>query len=177
MTRTTHPTTTTHRAAGGTRTGVIRLAVVAGLSGALLLPAAPALAHDTSSSASSSSTSQDGSFGDRVVQEASRHDGKGYTYGATGPGEFDCSGYIQFVFGQVGVQIPRTIADQYATSAKVDKAAAQPGDLIAYQNSSGRVTHGGMYAGGGKVWIASTGSDRVMLQSIYSDRYSVGRFG
>lgn len=114
--------------------------------------------------------------GERAVQQAATHDGKNYTYGATGPDEFDCSGYIQFVFGQVGVAIPRTIADQYAASQKVDKAAAQPGDLIAYQDSSGRVTHGGIYAGDGKTWIASTGSDRVMLQSIYTDRYSVGRF-
>ena len=153
-----------------TRTSARRLTAVTGLSAALLLPAAPvAFAQETS-------TTQQ-SFGDAVVAEAARHDGKDYQYGATGPGAFDCSGYIQYVFAQHGVQLPRTVRDQYAASVKVDRAAVQPGDLIAYYNSSGTVTHGGIYAGGGKTWIASTGSDRVMLQSIYTDRYRVGRFG
>lgn len=152
------------------RTAPVRLAAVAGLTGALLLPAAPvAFAHESTSSTQSS-------FGDQVVAEASRHDGKDYRYGATGPDAFDCSGYLQYVFGQLGRELPRTIADQYAASQKVDRAAVQPGDLIAYYSSSGRVTHGGIYAGDGKAWIASTGSDRVMLQSIYTDRYRVGRF-
>lgn len=153
-----------------TRTCARRLTAVTGLSAALLLPAAPvAFAQETS-------TTQQ-SFGDAVVAEAARHDGKDYQYGATGPDAFDCSGYLQYVFAQLGVQLPRTVRDQYAASAKVDKAAVQPGDLIAYYNSSGTVTHGGIYAGDGKTWIASTGSDRVMLQSIYSDRYRVGRLG
>ena len=39
------------------------------------------------------------------------------------------------------------------------------------------MTHIGIYAGDNNMWIASSGSDRVKLQSIYTDRYNVGRFG
>jgi cell wall-associated NlpC family hydrolase len=53
-------------------------------------------------------------------------------------------------------------------------SAKQPGDLLFFRSGS-RVTHVGIYAGGGKMWAAPTRGDRVKLQSIYSSRYSVGR--
>lgn len=144
--------------------------LTAALTGALLAPvgattlAAPAAASQQS-------------FGDRVVSEAARHDGKDYRYGATGPDAFDCSGYVQFVFRAVGVELPRTSAEQYAASQPVDKAAAVPGDLLAFHDSRGRVTHVGIYAGDHAMWVASTGSDRVRLQEVYTDAYRVGRLG
>ena len=141
-----------------------RLAAVGALTGALLLaPVSPAAAQD--------------SFGDRVVQEAARHDGDDYRYGATGPDAFDCSGYVQYVFGQLGKSLPRTSGEQYAASQKVARSDKRPGDLIAIHNSSGRVTHVAVYAGSGDMWVASTGSDRVRLQEIYTSSYRVGRFG
>ena len=158
------------------RAAAARVVAAVGLSGALLVPAVPALAHETSSQEQQSSQEQ-GSFGDRVVAEASRHDGKDYTYGATGPDSFDCSGYVQYVFRQLGVEVPRTSRDQYAASQKVAKGEQQLGDLIAIHNSEGRVTHVGIFAGDNSMWVASSGSDRVRLQSIYTDQYNVGRFG
>ena len=149
-----------------------RLATVAGLTGALLLPVAV-----TTAPVLSVAVAQEQSFGDRVVTEAARHDGKDYRYGATGPDAFDCSGFVQYVFRQVGKAIPRSSGDQYAASQKVAKSSKRPGDLIAIHNSDGRVTHVAVYAGGGDMWVASTGSDRVRLQEIYTDRYRVGRFG
>ncbi len=149
-----------------------RLAAVAGLTGALLLPVSVAAAPMLSVA-----VAQEQSFGDRVVAEAARHDGKDYQYGATGPDRFDCSGYVQYVFGRLGKDLPRTSGEQYAASQKVAKSDKRPGDLIAIHNSDGRVTHVAVYAGGGDMWVASTGSDRVRLQAIYTDRYRVGRFG
>ena len=151
-----------------------RLALVAGLTGALVLPAAVVT---TASPVHAQQTQEQGSFGERVVQEAARHDGKDYRYGATGPDAFDCSGYVQYVFAQLGRKLPRTSGEQYAASQKVAKGDKRPGDLIAIHSSSGRVTHVAIYAGGGDMWVASTGSDRVRLQAIYTDRYRVGRFG
>lgn len=149
-----------------------RLATVAGLTGALLLPVAVSTAPVLSVA-----VAQEQSFGDRVVAEAARHDGKDYRYGATGPDAFDCSGYVQYVFSRLGKDLPRTSGEQYAASQKVAKSDKRPGDLIAIHSSSGRITHVAIYAGGGDMWVASTGSDRVRLQSIYTDRYRVGRFG
>lgn len=147
-----------------------RYTVVAGLTGALLLPASVGVA------ASASASAQQEDFGQQVVNEAASHDGKDYRYGATGPDAFDCSGYIQYVFAQLGRELPRTSGDQYAASQKVAKADRRPGDLIAIHNRDGRVTHVAIYAGDDRMWVASTSNDRIMLQSVYTDRYSVGRF-
>lgn len=149
-----------------------RRTAAAGLTAVFLLPAPVLLAGPAHAS-----QEQTSSFGDRVVDEAARHDGKDYRYGATGPDAFDCSGYVQYVFRQLGVEVPRTSRDQYAASRKVSKADRRPGDLIAIHSSSGRVTHVAIYAGDDRMWVASTGSDRVRLQDVYTDRYRVGRFG
>ena len=149
-----------------------RWTAVAGLTGALLLPAMV-----VSTASPVSATEQTSSFGARVVEEARTHDGKDYRYGATGPDAFDCSGYVLYVFRQLGKSLPRSSGDQYAASTKVAKTDKRPGDLIAFHNSDGRVTHVAIYAGDGNMWVASTGSDRVRLQAIYSSSYRVGRFG
>ena len=151
---------------------VTRTAAVLGLSVALLTPvvglatAAPAAAHTTAASSSD----------DRAVQEAARHEGKPYEYGATGPDSFDCSGFVQYVFGQVGVDIPRTSSEQYAASDKVSRGDRRPGDLIAMRNSDGRITHVGVYAGDDSWWVARRSGTTVTRQALYSDNYSVGRF-
>ena len=153
-----------------------RTAAVLGLSVALLTPvvgvatAAPASAHTTQASSTSSS------FGDQAVQEAARHEGKSYEYGATGPDTFDCSGFVQYVYNQLGVDIPRTSSDQYAASNKVSKADRRPGDLIAMRNSEGRITHVGIYAGDDSWWVARRTGTTVTQQALWSDNYSVGRF-
>jgi peptidoglycan DL-endopeptidase CwlO len=157
------------------RSTAARLAAVLGLAGALVLPVTvPGVAPHGLGTAVASADSRPA--GDRVLDEAPKHQGKPYRYGATGPDAFDCSGFTQYAFGQVGVALPRTSADQYAASEKVAKADRRPGDLIAMRNSNGAVTHVGIYAGHDDWWVASTGSKRVILQDLYSSNYSVGRF-
>lgn len=163
---------------GTPRTRTARTVAVLGLSTALLTPvlglatAAPASAHTTS--ASSTQTSD---FGARAVQEASRHEGKPYEYGATGPDSFDCSGFVQYVYAQLGVEVPRTSGDQYAASSKVSQSDRRPGDLIAMRNSEGRITHVGIYAGEDSWWVARRSGTTVTKQDLYSSNYSVGRVG
>lgn len=116
------------------------------------------------------------SVGDRVLDEAPKHQGKPYRYGATGPDAFDCSGFTQYAYGQVGVALPRTSADQYAVSEKIAQQDRRPGDLIAMKNSSGRVTHVGIYGGHDNWWVESTSAGRVILQDLYGSNDGVGRF-
>jgi cell wall-associated NlpC family hydrolase len=110
-----------------------------------------------------------------AVQLASQQAGKPYRYGSTGPSAFDCSGFTTYIYGtRLGKKLPRTSAAQAAALPKVAPAAKQPGDLLFFR-TRGRVSHVGIYAGGGKMWAAPTTGDRVKLQSIYSKSYSVGR--
>jgi len=182
MTHATTGTTTTGTTSTGTTRSPrpsARAVAVLGLSTALMTPvlglvtAAPAAAHTTSASSSSTTSG----FGARAVEEAARHEGKPYEYGATGPGSFDCSGFVQYVYGQLGVAVPRTSGEQYAASQKVSQADRRPGDLIAMRSDSGRITHVGIYAGDDSWWVARRSGTTVTRQQLYSSNYSVGRVG
>ncbi|HEU5428316.1 MAG TPA: C40 family peptidase [Actinocrinis sp.] len=74
--------------------------------------------------------------------------GKPYVWGATGPGEFDCSGLTQHAWAAAGVHLPRTSQEQATIGPSVPLSAIKPGDLVIY--FSGR-THVGLYAGEGMV--------------------------
>jgi cell wall-associated NlpC family hydrolase len=114
-----------------------------------------------------------GGGGSEAVTIASAQAGEPYVYGASGPNSFDCSGFTQYVYGQMGKSIPRTAADQQAAATPVSPGNARPGDLIFIGNPA---YHVGIYAGNGKFWTAPKSGDVVKLQDIWSSSYSVGRF-
>ncbi len=114
------------------------------------------------------------SLGAAAVAEAARHAGKPYVYGAEGPSSFDCSGFVQYVYGRLGVSLPRTSASQAAAARPVARGSEQLGDLIIFR-SSGTVTHIGIYAGNGTMWVARRTGTTVTRQAIYTSTYSVGR--
>ncbi len=114
------------------------------------------------------------SVGAAAVAEASRHAGQPYAFGATGPNAFDCSGFVQYVYGRVGVSLPRTSREQAAAARPVPRGSEQLGDLIIFR-TSGTVTHLGIYAGDGTMWVARRTGTTVTRQVIYSSTYTVGR--
>jgi len=113
--------------------------------------------------------------GAKAVALAAAQRGKPYRWGSTGPSSFDCSGLVTYIYKtQLGKSVPRTSAAQAAALPKVAQAAKQPGDLI-FSGYSGRVSHVGIYAGGGKMWAAPTSGGVVQLQPIYDKNHTVGR--
>lgn len=124
---------------------------------------------------SGSSSSSPSTKGAAVVAEAARHEGKPYVYGATGPNSFDCSGYVQYVYGRLGISIPRTSSTQAAAARPVSKSDKQLGDLIIFR-TNGSVSHVGIYAGSGTMWVARRTGTTITRQDIYTSDYSVGRF-
>jgi cell wall-associated NlpC family hydrolase len=74
--------------------------------------------------------------------------GKPYVWGASGPSGFDCSGLMQWSYGQAGVSLPRTSQAQRHAGRQVSLDQAQPGDLVAYRDDA---SHIGMYMGNGQV--------------------------
>lgn len=128
-----------------------------------------------SSSMSSSALITVGTLGQRVIQEASRHRGKPYQWGASGPHRFDCSGFTMYVWAKFGKRLPHNSAQQYSVVRKIAKSQARPGDLIFTYNSSGRIGHVGIYAGNGTMWAAPHSGAYVRHQRIYTSNYYVGR--
>ena len=163
------------------RTHVLRrsLITVALLLLSLGAFAAPASAAPTSAPATLVTRRSLTSAGARaqIVREASRHVGARYRWGASGPSSFDCSGFTQYVYSKFGLSLPHQSGAQLGSVRRIPSSQKQPGDLIFFRTSSGRIDHVGIYAGGNKMYAASRGAGRVKLQTIYSGRMTVGRVG
>jgi len=90
---------------------------------------------------------------DSVVASAVEAVGRPYRLGGAGAegAGFDCSGLIQYAYGRHGVALPRRSVDQAAEGREVGKrlSVLRPGDLLTFSNQGGRVTHVGLYLGGG----------------------------
>ena len=116
-------------------------------------------------------------LGQQAVSEASRHQGQPYVYGAAGPTRFDCSGFTMYVYGRLGKHLPHNSAQQYGSSAvfHVAKASKATGDLLFMKNSSGRITHVGIYAGSNQMWAATQTGDVVRQQSLAGRTVVFGR--
>jgi hypothetical protein len=123
----------------------------------------------TSAPAASSSSSAAGS-GSAVVQAAERYLGVPYAWGGTDPGTgFDCSGLVQRVYSDLGIDLPRT-SSQQATSGRAVASLdeAQPGDLVFFDHSSSRpgIDHVGIYVGNGQMIAAPQEGEVVKVQSV-----------
>lgn len=88
-----------------------------------------------------------------VVAAAVSRIGCRYSWGGSGPDDFDCSGLVQWCYAQAGVAVPRTSQDQSGTGRSVPRDQLQPGDIIVYYPDA---SHVGLYSGNGNVIHAST---------------------
>jgi peptidoglycan DL-endopeptidase CwlO len=105
-----------------------------------------------------------------VVAEAQKFLGVPYLWGGTDPAKgLDCSGFTQLVFGNLGIDLPRTSSQQAtAGTAVASLAAARPGDLVFFDHSSSRagIDHVGIYIGNGKMVAAPQPGEVVKVQDV-----------
>lgn len=94
----------------------------------------------------------------KIIDEAMKYSGWDYISGGSSPddGGFDCSGLVQCVYGEAGINLPRLEKDQYEACEEIEAENIQPGDLIFYKNetSNGEIGHVAIYIGNGKVFEA-----------------------
>ncbi len=91
-----------------------------------------------------------------LCQFAKQFVGNPYVWGGTSLTKgADCSGFVQSVFKQFGVSLPRTSAVQAGVGTRVSISQAQPGDLVFYAKG-GRINHVALYIGSGQVVHASS---------------------
>lgn len=108
--------------------------------------------------------------GSDIVSIAMSLTGIPYVYGGSTPAGFDCSGFTQYVYAQVGISIPRTSGAQGAAGTFVSASEARPGDLVWHSYG-----HVGIYAGNGMVIEATTPGSVTKIQPLWGN-YSFVRY-
>jgi cell wall-associated NlpC family hydrolase len=93
-----------------------------------------------------------------------------YIYGGTTTAGFDCSGYTQYVFGKVGIDLPRTAEQQRQAATTVSDP--QPGDLVFI---GAPASHVGIYAGNGMMWDSPHTGSAISKRDIWSSSPTYGR--
>lgn len=84
-----------------------------------------------------------------IIETARSHLGARYRYGGSGAGGFDCSGFVQFVYGRHGIALPRTAGEQFRAGTAIPVGEALPGDLLFWATYRADVSHVGIYLGNG----------------------------
>jgi cell wall-associated NlpC family hydrolase len=104
-----------------------------------------------------------GGEGTVAVQAALTRIGSPYSWGASGPSAFDCSGLVMWAFGQAGVNLPHSSQALAQGGLPVSRDQMQPGDLITYYSDA---SHVGIYIGDGMMVHASTYGTPVRVAPV-----------
>ena len=114
----------------------------------------------------------------KLIAIAKNLEGRPYKYGAKmsdAPRFFDCSLFTQYVFGKIGIKLPRTAIEQAMIEKKVSLKSLKEGDLVFMKGELGRynkyfpqgIGHVGIYLGGSKIIHA----ERKRITGKYEDIY------
>ena len=105
-----------------------------GLTTSSVDPQIVSLASTSAASPVTAALSGVSASGSAIVGEASKFLGVPYVWGGSSPSGFDCSGLVQYVFSELGVELPRGSVDQSEVGTPVASLAqAQPGDLLFFE--------------------------------------------
>jgi cell wall-associated NlpC family hydrolase len=103
-----------------------------------------------------------------VVSIALRYLGVPYRWGGASPSGFDCSGFVMYVYGRIGISLPHHAASQYGYGRAVARSVLRPGDLVFFNGLS----HVGIYIGDGRFVHAPHTGDVVKISSIWDSWYA-----
>ncbi|WP_296824162.1 NlpC/P60 family protein [Sulfurovum sp.] len=100
--------------------------------------------------------------------------GSPYVWAEEGPDHFDCSGFTYYMYGSMGIEIPRVARNQAKVGKRIDVKDLQYGDLIFFatnKNDHKKITHVGMYLGDGWFTHASTAKEEVVYSNLFTSPY------
>ena len=118
---------------------------------------------------------------EELLEYVHEFEGSPYKAGGTNPSGFDCSGYIGYVYKEVGIQLPRSSAALAMYGKRIDYQDARPGDLLFFTGSNmgtGQIGHAGLVVekDGDDVLMIHASSRGVVVDNVgkmdyFRDRY------
>lgn len=115
-----------------------------------------------------------------VIKSARSYTGVPYKWGGTTRSGMDCSGLMLNSYKAIGVQIPRTSADQSEYGKKVKQKDIKPGDWVFFATGKKKrkITHVGMVTvvKGSKVKFIHASSSLGVVESNLNSEYYEKRF-
>ncbi|ENS5971185.1 TPA: C40 family peptidase [Neisseria gonorrhoeae] len=115
---------------------------------------------------------------DELIGSAMGLLGIAYRYGGTSVSTgFDCSGFMQHIFKRaMGINLPRTSAEQARMGAPVARSELQPGDMVFFRTLGGsRISHVGLYIGNNRFIHAPRTGKNIEITSL-SHKYWSGKY-
>ncbi|HEX6491558.1 MAG TPA: C40 family peptidase [Gaiellaceae bacterium] len=116
-------------------------------------------------------------LGAQAVSIAERFLGVPYRWGGADPTGFDCSGFVMYVYAQLGIQLPHYAASQYQSGAVIDPSQLQSGDLVFFEPQADGPGHVAIYVGGDEIIEAPQTGDVVKLASLSATEAALGFVG
>jgi len=97
--------------------------------------------------------------------------GTRYRFGGTSRSGLDCSAFVQKVFNEMEVNLPRTAREQFEKGEVVTRGDMQKGDLVFFRTYASFPSHVGIYLGGNRMIHASSRDKRVVISSFDTPYY------
>lgn len=126
----------------------------------------------------SNTQSNSQSLADRVINEGLKYRGTPYKFGAKSgqTKTFDCSSFTQYVYGKVGVKLPRNSRQQSQVGKTVSSSNLKKGDLLFFKTGNrkdGKIDHVAIYMGNNQILhsIPSGGVQVSKFSSFWKKTY------
>ena len=97
--------------------------------------------------------------------------GTRYRFGGNSKSGIDCSSFVQKVFHELEVSLPRTAREQFEMGNAVSPGDLQKGDLIFFQTYASYPSHVGIYLGNNRMIHASSRDRRVVISPMNTPYY------
>lgn len=97
--------------------------------------------------------------------------GTRYRFGGNSRSGLDCSAFVQQVFRELEVTLPRSAREQFEVGNEVSHGDLQKGDLVFFRTYARYPSHVGIYLGGNRMIHASSRDRRVVISSLNSNYY------
>lgn len=101
--------------------------------------------------------------------------GARYRFGGNSRNALDCSSFVQQVFREQKVSLPRTAREQFYVGTEVVRGDLRKGDLVFFQTYASFPSHVGIYLGNRKMIHASSRDHRVVISTMDTPYY-ISRF-